>query len=66
MKKGYLRDLSVVIKALLEEPSVKESIEDLKKWIQKSDEPSAWGTIKIESFLETLPSNIKSALIFLL
>ncbi|MEW5761169.1 MAG: hypothetical protein AB1779_10445, partial [Candidatus Thermoplasmatota archaeon] len=64
MKKEYLKDLSVVVKTLLEDPSIKETIENLKLQIQKSNEPFIGSAIKIEPFSEKLPQNIKSAWIF--
>ncbi|MEW6620223.1 MAG: cupin domain-containing protein [bacterium] len=64
MEKEYLKDLSAVVKILLEDASIKETIKNLKLQLRKSNEPFIGSAIRIESFRERLPQNIKSAWVF--
>ncbi len=62
----YLKALNTIIKTLLKDISVKETIQNLKMKIREPGEPYIWSLINIDSFQQNLPSNIKSIWIFVL
>lgn len=45
-----MKDLNAVVGILLKDSSVKETVDNLKAQIQKSDEPFVWKTIGITPF----------------
>jgi len=66
MKKEYLKDLNAVVRILLKDSSVKETVDNLKAQIQKSDEPFVWETIGITPFKDRFLPEIQSVWTFVL
>lgn len=62
----YLETLNTIVKTLLKDINVKETIQILKMKIREAGEPFIWSLINIDSFQQNLPSNIKSIWIFVL
>lgn len=62
----YLETLNTIVKTLLKDINIKETIQNLKMKIREAGEPFIWSLINIDSFQQNLPSNIKSIWIFVL
>ena len=66
MKEEYLKDLDAAVKMLLQDSSVRVTMDNLKANIQKSNEPFVWNTIELPPFKDRLPLEIQSVWIFVL